>query len=97
MSIDEIGRGEKDEMSRCEKHAGTFNRAGFYLPFFGQNSFPDQEAFMQMAAQYDFVPLFARFKIEGCSPDAGKKSAPLAMARLFEAMKPGARPVSWKA
>lgn len=73
-------------MSRCEKHASTFNRAGFYLPFFDQESFPDQEAFMQMAVQYDFVPLVARFNMEGCSPDASRKSAPLAMANLYQAM-----------
>lgn len=77
-------------MSRCEKHASTFIRAGFYLPFSGKNSFLDQEAFMQMAAQYDFVPLYAQFRLEETQSDANCKSAPLAMANLYQALHPSA-------
>jgi len=77
-------------MSRYEKHASTFNRAGFYLPFSGQDCLMDQEAFMQMAAQYDFVPLCVQVSMEEAPSNANRKSASLAMANLYQALQPGA-------
>lgn len=85
-----MSEGENDEMSRCEKHASTFNRAGFYLPFSGQNGFLDQKTFLQMGEQYDFVPLHAQFEMGKSRSDANLKSVPLSMANFYESLRPDA-------
>lgn len=77
-------------MSRCEKHASTFNRAGFYLPFSGQNELSSQETFMHMASQYDFVPLYAQFEMEDRTVDKNLKAVPLSMADLYQHLQPPA-------
>ncbi len=83
-------------MSRCESHASTFNRAGFYLPFSGQNTVLDYEVFMQMAAAYDYVPLCVQTSLKDLigEEQQGRKAlfpqADLAMASLYQALHPAA-------
>ncbi len=51
-------------MSRYKQNAGTFERAGFYLPFSGAQVFPEPEDFIAMSANYDYVPIYARKKLD---------------------------------
>ncbi|KUG03015.1 anthranilate synthase, aminase component [hydrocarbon metagenome] len=51
-------------MSRYEQNAGTFERAGFYLPFSGAQVFPEPETFIAMGKIYDYVPMYARIKLD---------------------------------
>lgn len=76
-------------MSRCEKHASIFDRAGFYLPFLSQELFLDQDNFLQMAAQYDYVPFYAQFKDLKGGVDNNSRLAPLAMVELYQTLNPG--------
>lgn len=75
-------------MSRYEAHTSTLNRAGFYLPFSGANISVDCPTFMQLAGRYDYVPLCARFRLEDLIPGNSSESITLAMAGLFQTLKP---------
>ncbi|CFX98053.1 ADC synthase [Syntrophomonas zehnderi OL-4] len=75
-------------MSRCENHASTFDRAGFYLPFLGQDKPVDYEYFRQLASRYAYVPLCARFSLEELNKDDKRPLVPLAMVHLFHILKP---------
>jgi len=77
-------------MSRCEKHTSTFYRAGFYLPFSGQEYTIDQDAFLKMADHYDMVPLCAQFTQYEINHGDSGSSAPLSMAKFYEALTPDA-------
>lgn len=51
-------------MSRYNYHAGTFERAGFYLPFSGAMDLPDPENFAAMGRIYDYVPVYSQKKLD---------------------------------
>jgi anthranilate synthase component 1 len=40
--------------------ASTFDDAGFCLPFNGAQVYPDRESYRVMAAEYDYIPFYAR-------------------------------------
>ncbi len=51
-------------MSRYKQNAGTFERAGFYLPFSGAQVFPEPESFIAMGENYDYIPVYAQKKLD---------------------------------